>query len=225
MFNKNEIKKIEYIVEGVLLFLLIIIFAAILTGCQKRRNDYPINNAYDQIKKMVQSDIQNYVMEHKTPFVEENAVSKINNVKELKSNKQIGQIELSKEIYDTYTRSEIKSLNRIVEAEATNGSQEDKKNVANVIFNRIESDQFPDTIKKVIFQKNQFSPVSDKRYWNVDISEETIKACESAFTDKDTTDGALFFCNKKDVKNLKTLKWFQSLQYIMTDDIGHSFYK
>lgn len=130
-------------------------------------------------------------------------------------------------IYDLYSEQEIEILQRIVEAEATNQTIESKINVANVILNRVNSEKFPNTIKEVVFQKNptQFSPTSDGRYNEVDISDDTIEACEKAFTEKDTTDGALFFCNPRDVKNLQTQSWFRKLTYIMKDDSGHSFYK
>lgn len=131
----------------------------------------------------------------------------------------------AKTIYDAYPRSEVDILNRIVEAETTDCSIEAKQNVANVILNRVESDKFPGTIESVVFESGQFSPILDGRFWDVEITDSTIKACEDAFVKGDETDGALFFCNKRDVKNLNKLKWFNKLEYIITDDSGHSFYK
>lgn len=128
-------------------------------------------------------------------------------------------------IYDLYSEDEIEVLHRIVEAECTNQDIDCKMNVANVIINRVESDSFPDTIKDVVFQKRQFSPISDGRYWEVEISKDTIKACEDIFMEKDTVEGAVFFCNPRDVKNNSTQSWFKKLTYIKKDSSGHHFYK
>ena len=66
-------------------------------------------------------------------------------------------------------KEEVKMLEQIVEAEATGEDIIGKILVANVIFNRMADDEFPDKVKEVIFQKvgddYQFSPISDKRYW------------------------------------------------------------
>ena len=71
-------------------------------------------------------------------------------------------------------------LLRIVEAEATGEDIKGKMLVANVILNRVNSSQFPDTVEAVVFQKNgrttQFSPIADGRYWSVTISKETKEA-------------------------------------------------
>lgn len=132
-------------------------------------------------------------------------------------------------IFDWFSNEEIEMLYRLVEAEATSGSIDDKINVANVIFNRLFSNEFPDTIEGVVFQHKgkhyQFSCISDKRYYKVKVTEETKEAVYRAFIEPDTTDGALYFCNKADVKNLSYVKWFNSLTYVKTDDIGHSYYK
>jgi len=132
-------------------------------------------------------------------------------------------------VYDYYTDKEIEMIERIVEAEATGGSLEDKMDIANVIYNRLSSDEFPDTVEEVIFQKSngryQFSPIADKRYYKVKITEETKLAVELAFTEPDTTNGALYFCNLKDVRNKGVKMWFNKLELVKSTDIGHNFYK
>ena len=52
-------------------------------------------------------------------------------------------------------------LAALVHAEAGNQDLTGKRLVADVVFNRVDSEDFPDTIEAVIYQKNQFSPVSD----------------------------------------------------------------
>lgn len=67
-------------------------------------------------------------------------------------------------------------LCRIVEAEATGGTIEQKMNVASCILARVSSPDWPNTIEDVVFQKKQFSPISDGRYYTVTITEETREA-------------------------------------------------
>lgn len=126
-----------------------------------------------------------------------------------------------------YTDEEISYFERLVEAEATGGDIESKKNVASVVINRVHSDRFePDTIVGVINQKNptQFSPTSDGRIWKVTVTDDTRAAVKYVLENGPTT-SALYFCNYRDVKNLQTQAWFRRLTYLFTDDVGHSFYK
>jgi N-acetylmuramoyl-L-alanine amidase len=121
------------------------------------------------------------------------------------------------------TSTERKILERIVEAEATDQSIEARENVASVILNRVSSDSFPDNIKAVVFQKNQFSPIQDGRYDKVKITEETVEAVNNIVKDG-VTNNALYFCNSNDVKSAKNKKWFKQLKFLFKDDSGHSFY-
>lgn len=52
-------------------------------------------------------------------------------------------------------------LAQLVMAEAGNQDLTGKRYVVDVVLNRVNSDQFPDTIEDVIFQKNQFSVIKN----------------------------------------------------------------
>ena len=65
------------------------------------------------------------------------------------------------EAFADYTESDYNVLLRIVQAEAGGCDMKGKILVANVILNRVESDEFPDTITDVVYEKRQFSPVSN----------------------------------------------------------------
>ena len=117
-------------------------------------------------------------------------------------------------IYDYFTEEELDLLFHVVQAEVGNEySFESKVNVANVIFNRFYHERFPDTLSDVLV-RDQFSPIADGRYKEVEVTEDTILACEYAFTMDDTTDGCLFF----DSNN--TLNY----QFVFNDS-AHNFYK
>ena len=122
-----------------------------------------------------------------------------------------------------YPQDEIEVLYRITEAEATGECTDAKKNVASVILNRVHSKDFPDTITGVVFQKNQFSPIADKRYWSVEVTEETIQAVDEVINQGATTE-ALYFVNLENTSR-KMRNWFKKLEFLFIDPSGHSFYK
>lgn len=63
-------------------------------------------------------------------------------------------------------------LAKIAMAEAESEDTEGKALVMLVVLNRVWSDEFPDTIEDVIFQKGQFSPISNGRYDEVEPDED-----------------------------------------------------
>lgn len=140
----------------------------------------------------------------------------------------IEDLNAEKNPFKSITDREITMIERLVEAEATEGGVEEKSYVASVILNRMLSDAFPDTVEGVIFQKvsgrYQFSPLSDGRYYDVEISDDTKEAVQKVINDGDTAQGALFFRNPK-ASNSSTDKWFASLDYLFKDNINHYFYK
>lgn len=126
------------------------------------------------------------------------------------------------------TKEEVEMLERIVEAEATGEDIKGKILVANVIFNRIEADGFPDTIEDVIFQKDgdvyQFSPISDKRFWKVKVTKETRNAVSRALDGEDYSQGALYFMARKRAKK-SSARWFdKNLDWLFKHG-GHEFFK
>lgn len=89
--------------------------------------------------------------------------------------------------------SEIDLLARIVRAEAKGEPYQGKVAVANVILNRVNSSSFPNTIREVIYQPGQFTPVANGAI-NEPADSESIRAANEAFSN-DVTNGSLFFFN------------------------------
>ena len=109
------------------------------------------------------------------------------------------------------TQSEYDNLLRLVEAEAGGEDLIGKMLVANVVLNRVESDQFPDSINEVIFQSNngvtQFSPVSDGRFYAIKVSQQTVEAVNLALQGEDNSQGALYFAARK-WADQESMRWF-----------------
>lgn len=123
---------------------------------------------------------------------------------------------------------ELEVLQRIVEAEATGEDIYGKILVANVVINRVNDEQFPDSISEVVFQKNggtyQFSPTRDGRYWSVSISKSTIEAVSRALSGEDYSQGALYFFARKLTSQSKA-QWFDESLHRLFRYGCHEFYK
>ena len=119
-------------------------------------------------------------------------------------------------------------LLRIVEAEAGGEDEEGKMLIACVVLNRVEDPAFPDTVREVVFQKEngtaQFSPVYNGRYEKVTVSEDTVKAVERVLMGEDISDGALYFASRKYADSSK-MKWFDEKLTFLFRHGGHEFFQ
>lgn len=119
------------------------------------------------------------------------------------------------------------NLLKIVEAEAGGEDLKGKILVANVIFNRIESPDFPSNVTDVIWEQSggstQFSPVADGRIYTVTVSEETKEAVNRAIDGEDYSHGALYFMEER-YADEKNVKWFkEELKFLFRHGV-HDFY-
>lgn len=94
----------------------------------------------------------------------------------------------------TISREEFILLAKLINAEARGESLAGQIAVGAVVFNRLEDPRFPKTIIKVIYEKNQFSPVADGSI-NFPPGEESLLAAELALGGMDPTNGCVFFYN------------------------------
>lgn len=111
---------------------------------------------------------------------------------------------MSDEDYDT--------LLRIVEAEAGSEDIKGRVLVANVVMNRVKSEDFPNTVTEVVWDNSdgvpQFSPTYDGRINEVAVSDETREAVKQALKGADYSEGALFFIQKSAAEE-HNVKWFE----------------
>ncbi len=114
-------------------------------------------------------------------------------------------------IYDVYTEEEIIRIERMVETEVGSGDFMSKVHVADVVWNRMENEKWPNTIDQIIVL-GQFA------YGKTTISESTRLAVEYSFMFPDETNGALAF------HSMKQTERFGNYYYIFTDSAKHHFY-
>ncbi len=96
------------------------------------------------------------------------------------------------------TDSEKNILLKIAMAEAEGEPLEGKALVMNVVLNRIQSHDFPDSVEEVVFQTingvYQFSPVEeDGRYWTTMPNWDCYRALNMITDGWDESRGALYF--------------------------------
>lgn len=91
-------------------------------------------------------------------------------------------------------------LAKIAMAEAESEDTEGKALVMMVVLNRVwDDEEFPDTIKEVIYQPGQFSPISNGRFDKVEPDTDCWAALDLIMQDKwDESYGATYFESKSE---------------------------
>ena len=103
-----------------------------------------------------------------------------------------------------FTEKEIELLSRLVTAEAQGEPFEGKVEVINVILNRVASNEFPNSIRDVIYQPGQFQVVSNGL---IDRRKPSKKSRDAVLEAINTPNGrALFFYNP----SIATNNWLDS---------------
>lgn len=112
-------------------------------------------------------------------------------------------------------------LARLINGEARGEPYKGQVAVGAVVMNRVKSSEFPDTISGVIYQKGQFSCVTDGQFNKaIDENSTVYKAAQEAINGSDPTNGCIFFYNPKTSKS----KWLYTRTTVVT--IGsHRFAK
>ena len=121
-----------------------------------------------------------------------------------------------------YTKDEIFWLGRIIEAESSGEPASGKVAVGNVILNRVKSNEFPNTIYTVIFDRThgvQFEPIMNGSIYNTPSSESMISA-KRALRGENIAGNSLYFLNPRTAAN----SWIANNRpYYMTIH-NHDFY-
>ena len=122
------------------------------------------------------------------------------------------------------TEKEYEILCRIVQAEAGDQDVYGRILVANVILNRVNYEkEFPNDIEGVVFEKKQFSPISNGAYYRVVVDDVTREAVDRCLSGEDYSDGALYFFMRS-ATAASTASWFDTLTFICKYGC-HEFFK
>lgn len=108
--------------------------------------------------------------------------------------KQVNEMRKQKEVEKPKLSNDEKyMLAKIAMAEAEGESLKSKALVIATVLNRVSSKKFPNTIKEVIFQENQFSPTSNGRWERVEPNKDCYKALNMVLKGKIQSKGSLYF--------------------------------
>ena len=121
-----------------------------------------------------------------------------------------------------YDDEDVYWLSRIIYAESGNEPFEGKLAVGNVIMNRVENSQFPDTVKEVIFDRRngvQFTPTVNNAIYKTP-SEECIIAAKICLEGYEILPNGLYFLNPRIAKN----QWASRNRPYVTTIGNHAFY-
>lgn len=91
--------------------------------------------------------------------------------------------------------AELELLALVVEAEAGNQGLYGKQLVVDVVLNRVDSPDFPNSITKVILQPRHFSTIWDGAAYRAEPTQETYEAIESELLHRCNSD-VLFFTSE-----------------------------
>lgn len=85
---------------------------------------------------------------------------------------------------NTYTREEIELIALVTMAEAEGESEYGKRLVIDTILNRVEYDEFPDTVAGVIYQPNQFECLTNGRIDRCEVREDFVALVEEEIANR-----------------------------------------
>ncbi len=199
--RKHSRFKLQYLALGMTLFLAWGTLGSLYHGWQLK-NELEAQNQY--IAKL------------ENQIIENNKVIEIQN----NINKELKDQLLSKKI--VITEQEKILLEKLVEAEAGDEPYIGKVAVVNVVFNRLASSYYPNSITEVIFQPHQFTPAHQGKLKYITPSPASIKAVEEALNGKRVVPKETLFFVSLDKASDFTIP---NTRVRIMDIGGHTFYK
>ena len=111
-----------------------------------------------------------------------------------------------------YTDDELLLLSRLVHHES-NGTKQSCEAVASVIYNRLNSSKFPDTVYEVVFQKSQFTVHDDESFKSEKPSKNATAAVYKVFVEGDPTlpSSICYFKSSKLAKSWGKRKYYKTI--------------
>ncbi len=123
---------------------------------------------------------------------------------------------------NNYSSEELLWLSRIVHAESQGEPLNGQIAVANVVLNRVNDENYPNTIYGVIFDRNhgvQFQPISNGTIYNTP-SKLSVSAAKRAVYGENIVGDCLYFLNE----SIATSMWIVNNRKYYTTIHNHSFY-
>ena len=94
------------------------------------------------------------------------------------------------------SREDIELIALLTMAEAEGECEEGKRLVIDTVLNRVDSDEFPNTVKNVIYQKNQFTSMWNGRVDRCYVMEEICQLVEEELESRTNSEVIFFHAGK-----------------------------
>lgn len=148
---EGYIKKIDLVTLG-LQIIAVVFLAAIANEIIFGLDEEPVEVIQTETEATLVAETPNYIEETEPSIIEE-FFDEIEETTE--------ETMTEEDIEEEEHMDNLELLAQLVEAEAGNQDQVGKRLVVDVVLNRVDSENFPNTIPEVIFQPNQFACVAD----------------------------------------------------------------
>ena len=115
---------------------------------------------------------------------------------------------ISETTYDKFTNDEIHLIEVTVQHEVGNFSENYQTLVAELIYNRLMSEQFPNTVEEVLYQEGQFCGIEDWYSSDIVVDDTTKDIVKSVFSKETTSHNALYYYNPE-LSADYAVEWFE----------------
>jgi len=126
-----------------------------------------------------------------------------------------------------YTYDDLILLTKLINSESHGESKLDKLLVGSVVLNRVSSNEFPNTIKEVIYQRNQFSGIdthlfrfNDRNYHDM----QSYNAAKIVLEHGAVEQGIIYFLNPEISTNRGWVKTVSKRELVLKGR-NHYFYR
>lgn len=120
-------------------------------------------------------------------------------------------------LYDTLTQEEINMLEVTIQNEVGAFSVEYKTLIAELIYNRLISDEFPNTVEEVLFQTGQFQGINQWYYSGIFADEDTKQVIKEVFTSENPSHECTYYYNPE-LSSYEAIMWFE-----YSGDVNYEF--
>ena len=141
-------------IKNLMKTLLVVMMILFIGGCMDVKAEENMENNQDIVMMAVSSGGPGVVLSNQVSSALTDACSMVEN--------RITEYIPPKR---SYTEEELYILAHVICGEAQSYSDEEQLYVGSVVLNRVNSDRYPDTIKGVVFQKNQYTCTRDGNYY------------------------------------------------------------
>lgn len=139
------------------------------------------------------------------------AAETINYIRPIKSIPQypiVKKVERKITLYDTLTPQEIHLIEATIKNEVGDLSETYQKLITEIIYNRIVSDKFPNTVEEVLYQKNQFCGIENWYNSNTEIPNSISEIVKEVFTKENPSHNAVYYYNPA-LSETESIIWFE----------------